>query len=128
MKVVLQCLYAQCQTAHFGAALHHTLATCSNLESDALGALPQLIRHQGLRKRQGPRNTESAFLTRSVNVVQSAIQTPFSRLIVTTTTGGIAPVTTGQSSGLSASGTVSAFNGTFHPQASNGAARLRIGR
>ena len=50
-KVVLQCLYSQCQSTVFGSALHQTLAACPGSALDALDTLPPLIRHQGLRKR-----------------------------------------------------------------------------
>ena len=55
-KVVLQCLYSQCQTSQFGSALHQTLSACSDSAVDTLDALPPLIRHPGLRKRGSPSN------------------------------------------------------------------------
>lgn len=50
-QAVLQCLYTQCQTSQFGAAVHHALLECSTYEINDSSNLPPLIRHQGLRKR-----------------------------------------------------------------------------
>ena len=50
-QAILQCLYTQCQTSQFGAAVHQALLTCSTYETFYSNNLPQLIRHQSLRKR-----------------------------------------------------------------------------
>lgn len=50
-QAVLQCLYTQCQTSQFGAAVHHALLQCSTYETNDSSDLPPLIRRQGLRKR-----------------------------------------------------------------------------
>lgn len=56
----MQCLYSQCQTAHFASALHHTIEQCSEDDSQFAQNLPALIRHQGLRIRAVPSMYASA--------------------------------------------------------------------
>ena len=51
---MLQCLYSQCQTSHFGSALHHAISACSDPVLNTLGVEPPLIRYQSLRKRGTP--------------------------------------------------------------------------
>ena len=59
MQIVLQCLYSQCQTTHFGAALHQALAACSDIKPDEGEYLPPLIRHQIPQKRADTGNSYS---------------------------------------------------------------------
>ncbi|KAL2353730.1 hypothetical protein BJ546DRAFT_109054 [Cryomyces antarcticus] len=49
-NAVFQCLYSQCPTAQFGAALHHALSECP---TDIFGghAAPPLLRHDSINKR-----------------------------------------------------------------------------
>lgn len=54
VQAVLQCLYSQCQTTHFGSALHFALSQCAEYGLGTTDILPPLIRHQGLRKRAYP--------------------------------------------------------------------------
>ena len=51
-KTVFQCLYTQCQTNHFGPALHYALSACTEFDSGGMVVFPHLIRQQGLMKRQ----------------------------------------------------------------------------
>ena len=51
LQAVFQCLYSQCQTAHFGSAIHSALMECSGPDTETHDVLPHLIRHQKSRKR-----------------------------------------------------------------------------
>lgn len=67
-QVVYQCLYSQCPTAQFGAALHHTLGFCSSQEErlEPTATVPALLRHQNdLKKRATPTNMQSRSVSAS---------------------------------------------------------------
>jgi len=49
---LFQCLYSQCDTAHFGFALHHTISRCSSLGSEIILSIPRTPNHDALRKRE----------------------------------------------------------------------------
>ena len=78
----MQCLYSQCQTVHFGAALHHTLAACYDFASDEAGAVPPILRHQALRRRTNEdkdKSSTSTGMTVSARATQSAPASRFRR-------------------------------------------------
>jgi hypothetical protein len=49
---VFQCLYSQCDTAHFGSALHYTLSQCSRIGGETVLLLPPISNHDSLRRRE----------------------------------------------------------------------------
>lgn len=51
-KSVFQCLYSQCDTAHFGSALHHIIAQCYGTGNEILFALPPIPNRDTLRRRE----------------------------------------------------------------------------
>jgi hypothetical protein len=53
LQAVFQCLYSQCDTVHFGSALHHTIAQCFGTESEmVLFAAPPIPHREDLRRRE----------------------------------------------------------------------------
>ncbi|PMD14342.1 hypothetical protein NA56DRAFT_664679 [Hyaloscypha hepaticicola] len=52
-QVVFQCLYSQCDTVHFGSALHHIIAQCFGTGSGLpLFAAPPIPNREDLRRRE----------------------------------------------------------------------------
>ncbi|KAA8576042.1 hypothetical protein EYC84_006205 [Monilinia fructicola] len=49
---VFKCLYSQCDTAHFGSALHHTITQCVGVADNILLAVPPISNHDSLRRRE----------------------------------------------------------------------------
>ncbi|QSZ30827.1 hypothetical protein DSL72_000385 [Monilinia vaccinii-corymbosi] len=49
---VFKCLYSQCDTAHFGSALHHTITQCVGVADNMLLAVPPISNHDSLRRRE----------------------------------------------------------------------------
>ena len=86
LQVVLQCLYSQCPTVHFGAALHHSLSACYEYEVNGkeAGAVPAILRHQALRRRTNDdkdkdKTSSSSSFTISARATQSATVSRFRR-------------------------------------------------
>lgn len=52
LKSVFQCLYSQCETAHFGSALHHVIAQCFGTGNEILFAVPPIPNYDSLRRRE----------------------------------------------------------------------------
>ncbi|TGO82292.1 hypothetical protein BPOR_0871g00060 [Botrytis porri] len=52
MSSVFKCIYSQCDTAHFGSALHHTITRCVGVADNIILALPRLSNHDSLRRRE----------------------------------------------------------------------------
>ncbi|PQE06173.1 Extracellular membrane CFEM domain protein [Rutstroemia sp. NJR-2017a BBW] len=79
---IFKCLYSQCDTAHFGSALHHSIAQCSGAVSDVtLLTIPDFPNHDSLRRREaeylgGARlygsGSDSSYPTQSAFPMQSA--------------------------------------------------------
>ncbi|TGO40956.1 hypothetical protein BHYA_0029g00660 [Botrytis hyacinthi] len=49
---VFKCIYSQCDTAHFGSALHHTITQCVGVADNIILAVPRLSNHDSLRRRE----------------------------------------------------------------------------
>ncbi|KAH8601955.1 hypothetical protein B0O99DRAFT_607819 [Bisporella sp. PMI_857] len=49
---VFQCLYSQCETMHFGAAVHYAITQCSGFGGDILLAVRPYPNHDSLRRRR----------------------------------------------------------------------------
>ncbi|TVY67398.1 hypothetical protein LSUE1_G004725 [Lachnellula suecica] len=49
---VYQCIYSQCDTAHFGSALHHTITQCVGTENQMIFDVPPVLNHDSLRRRR----------------------------------------------------------------------------
>ncbi|KAF7926612.1 hypothetical protein EAE99_005807 [Botrytis elliptica] len=49
---VFKCIYSQCDTAHFGSALHHTITRCVGVADNIILAVPRLSNHDSLRRRE----------------------------------------------------------------------------
>ncbi|KAE8443431.1 hypothetical protein EG329_001828 [Mollisiaceae sp. DMI_Dod_QoI] len=49
---VFQCLYSQCDTVHFGSALHHVIAQCFGTGNEILFAAPPIPDRDSLRRRE----------------------------------------------------------------------------
>ncbi|KAK6615036.1 hypothetical protein H4I95_00188 [Botrytis cinerea] len=49
---VFKCIYSQCDTAHFGSALHHTITRCVGVADNVILAVPRLSNHDSLRRRE----------------------------------------------------------------------------
>ncbi|TGO24295.1 hypothetical protein BPAE_0107g00430 [Botrytis paeoniae] len=49
---VFKCIYSQCDTAHFGSALHHTITRCVDVADNIILAVPRLSNHDSLRRRE----------------------------------------------------------------------------
>ncbi|KAF7960521.1 hypothetical protein EAE96_000201 [Botrytis aclada] len=49
---VFKCIYSQCDTAHFGSALHHTITRCVGVADNIILAVPRLLNHDSLRRRE----------------------------------------------------------------------------
>ncbi|KAM3068150.1 hypothetical protein ACMFMG_011199 [Clarireedia jacksonii] len=74
--------YQNCDTAHFGPALHHSIAQCSGAVSDAtLLTIPDFSNHDSLRRREAEylagaklydSGSDSSYLTKSAFPMQSA--------------------------------------------------------
>lgn len=93
IKSVFQCLYSQCDTAHFGSAVHHVIAQCYGTGNEVLFVVPPIPNRDSLRRREaeyaaGARlygsgsiagyPTESAgFPTQSVNYPTQSISGPY---------------------------------------------------
>jgi hypothetical protein len=78
---LFQCLYSQCDTAHFSSALHHTISQCSSVGGEIIFLVPPILNHDGLRRREAeylagikPYSSGSAdgFLIQSAYPAQSA--------------------------------------------------------
>jgi hypothetical protein len=52
LQSLFQCLYSQCDTAHFGSALHHAISQCSSLDSEIILSIPRIPKHDVLRRRE----------------------------------------------------------------------------
>ncbi|KAJ8058524.1 hypothetical protein OCU04_012707 [Sclerotinia nivalis] len=48
---IFKCIYSQCDTAHFGSALHHTMTRCVGV-ADNLLVVPPVSNHDSLRRRE----------------------------------------------------------------------------
>lgn len=51
-KSVFQCLYSQCDTVHFGSALHFAISQCVDTGSPLVFGVPPIPNHNSLRKRK----------------------------------------------------------------------------
>ncbi|KAH7333455.1 hypothetical protein BKA65DRAFT_553800 [Rhexocercosporidium sp. MPI-PUGE-AT-0058] len=51
-KSVFQCIYSQCDTAHFGSALHHAIAQCFGTSNEVFFAVPPIPNRDTLRRRE----------------------------------------------------------------------------
>jgi hypothetical protein len=51
-KSVFQCLYSQCDTAHFGSALHYVIAQCYGAGNEILFAVPPIPNRDSLHRRE----------------------------------------------------------------------------
>ncbi|KAG4438602.1 hypothetical protein IFR05_005926 [Cadophora sp. M221] len=51
-KSVFQCIYSQCDTAHFGSALHHAIAQCFGTSNEVFFAVPPIPNRDALRRRE----------------------------------------------------------------------------
>lgn len=49
---VFQCIYSQCDTAHFGSALHHAIAQCFGTRNEVFFAVPPIPNRDALRRRE----------------------------------------------------------------------------
>ncbi|RDW63841.1 hypothetical protein BP5796_10343 [Coleophoma crateriformis] len=49
---VYQCIYAQCDTAHFGFALHHSILKCSAIINELVVGMIPVPDHDSLRRRE----------------------------------------------------------------------------
>lgn len=49
---VFQCLYSQCDAAHFGFALHHIISRCFSLGSEIILSIPSSPNHDALHRRE----------------------------------------------------------------------------
>ncbi|KAK0111275.1 hypothetical protein ONS95_001647 [Cadophora gregata] len=49
---VFQCIYSQCDTAHFGSALHHAIAQCLGTNNEVFFANPPIPDRDALRRRE----------------------------------------------------------------------------
>jgi hypothetical protein len=49
---VYQCLYSQCDTVHFGPALHHSISRCFGFDNQILFAAPPIPNREFLRRRE----------------------------------------------------------------------------
>ncbi|KAH6716358.1 hypothetical protein BKA61DRAFT_342067 [Leptodontidium sp. MPI-SDFR-AT-0119] len=49
---VFQCIYSQCDTAHFGSALHHAIAQCFGTSNEVFFAVPPIPNRDALRRRE----------------------------------------------------------------------------
>ncbi|PBP22992.1 hypothetical protein BUE80_DR006161 [Diplocarpon rosae] len=49
---VFQCIYSQCDTAHFGSALHHAMAQCLGTKNEVFFAVPPIPNRDSLRRRE----------------------------------------------------------------------------
>jgi hypothetical protein len=93
--VVFQCLYSQCDTAHFGSALHHIIAQCFSTGADILiFATPPIPNREDLRRREeeyvagaklygsgsavGYPTESVSFLTQSVGYPTQSVVGPYS--------------------------------------------------
>ncbi|CZS98228.1 uncharacterized protein RAG0_07031 [Rhynchosporium agropyri] len=72
---VFQCIYSQCDTAHFGSALHHAIAQCFGTNNEVFFAVPPIPNREALRRREeeyaaGPKlagsGSAAGYLTESV--------------------------------------------------------------
>ncbi|ESZ89662.1 hypothetical protein SBOR_9948 [Sclerotinia borealis F-4128] len=52
LQSVFKCLHSQCDTAHFGTALHHTITQCFGVADNILLAASPLSNHDSLRRRE----------------------------------------------------------------------------
>lgn len=52
VKSVFQCLYSQCDAAHFGSALHHVIAQCYGTGNEIIFAFPPIPNRDSLRRRE----------------------------------------------------------------------------
>ncbi|KAK6614669.1 hypothetical protein H4I96_00990 [Botrytis cinerea] len=52
LQSVFKCIYSQCDTAHFGSALHHTITRCVGVADNVILAVPRLSNHDSLRRRE----------------------------------------------------------------------------
>ncbi|KUJ07322.1 uncharacterized protein LY89DRAFT_363312 [Mollisia scopiformis] len=79
---VYQCLFSQCDTVHFGSALHHVIAQCFGSGNEILFAVPPIPNRDDLRRREAEyaagailygSGSEAGFPTESVDYpIQSA--------------------------------------------------------
>lgn len=102
-QAVLQCLYTQCQTSQFGAAVHQALLTCSTYETFYSNNLPLLIRHQSLRKRSN-RTLGNMSSHASASVIRSIARrsTTFSAFTNAYPSKSVAPIADQEEQGISA--------------------------
>ncbi|KAJ5040317.1 uncharacterized protein L3040_005974 [Drepanopeziza brunnea f. sp. 'multigermtubi'] len=49
---VFQCIYSQCDTVHFGSALHHAIAQCLGTDNEVFFAIPPIPDRDALRRRE----------------------------------------------------------------------------
>ncbi|CAG8951844.1 hypothetical protein HYFRA_00005648 [Hymenoscyphus fraxineus] len=49
---LFQCLYSQCDTVHFGSALHFAISQCVDTDSQIVFGVPPIPNHDSLRKRK----------------------------------------------------------------------------
>ncbi|KAL2065429.1 hypothetical protein VTL71DRAFT_3099 [Oculimacula yallundae] len=49
---VFQCIYSQCDTAHFGSALHHAIAQCFGTSNEVFFAVPPIPNREALQRRE----------------------------------------------------------------------------
>ncbi|OWP06752.1 hypothetical protein B2J93_9 [Marssonina coronariae] len=49
---VFQCIYSQCDTVHFGSALHHAIAQCFGTNDEVFFAIPPIPNRDSLRRRE----------------------------------------------------------------------------
>ncbi|KAI9050343.1 hypothetical protein LZ554_005509 [Drepanopeziza brunnea f. sp. 'monogermtubi'] len=49
---VFQCIYSQCDTVHFGSALHHAIAQCLGTDNEVFFAVPPIPDRDALRRRE----------------------------------------------------------------------------
>lgn len=52
VQSLFQCLYSQCDTAHFGSALHITISRCFSLGSEIVLSIPRIPNYDALRRRE----------------------------------------------------------------------------
>jgi hypothetical protein len=95
LQAVFQCLYSQCDTVHFGSALHHITAQCFGTGSEiSLFASPPIPNREDLRRRDeeyaagaklygsgsaaGYPTESVSFLTQSAGYATQSVGVPYS--------------------------------------------------
>lgn len=51
-QAVFQCIYSQCDTVHFGSALHFTISQCTGLGNQIVPEMPPIPNHDLLRRQE----------------------------------------------------------------------------